>query len=302
MATAREIRRRIRSVRNIAKVTNAMQAVSASKVRRAQARTLASRPYAARAWRVLIDVAAQTRHGELVHPLLAVREPVRKVGVVLVTSDRGLAGPYNLNILRTTTRFVESQGKPVEYIAIGRKGRDQLFRMGADVRAEFSDLSDEIGITDVAPIARAVMDDFLSGRVDEVALAYTNFINTLTQRPGVVRLLPLAPYKPEEEQLAGTAEVPHAPETRLQYIYEPNAETILNLVLPRFVEWLLFQAVLESKASEHAARMVAMRTASENAEELADGLVLTYNKARQLSITNELLDIVGGAEALAAAR
>ena len=302
MATAREIRRRIRSVRNISQVTGALQAVAASRVRRAQARALAGRPYAARAWRVLVDVSAQTRQGSLVHPLLDVREPVNRIGILFISSDRGLAGSYNLNILRTATRFVEKRGKPAEYITVGRKGRDQLIRTGAEVVADFSDLPDDATMADIAPIARAAMDSFLSGQVDEVHVAYTDFINMLTQRPAVVRLLPIKPYEPDEMDYADTSRVPEAAGHNLQYIYEPSAEVILNMVLPRFVEWTLFQAFLEAQASEHAARMVAMRTASENADALADELTLSYNKARQLSITNELLDIVGGAEALAAAR
>ncbi len=301
MATAREIKRRIKSIKNIAQVTNALQAVAASRVRRAQAHVLASRPYASRAWRVLIDVAAQTQPGKLVHPLLEVRAPVKKIGVVVITSDRGLAGPYNLNMMRTATRFVEARGAPVEYMTIGRKGRDMLIRAGAQVKADFSGLPDDPAIRDIAPIARAAVDDFLSGQVDEVYLAWTDFINMLAQRPGVVRMLPIKPYDAHEAQLSGAPHVPQPPNHHLQYIYEPNAEVILNTVLPRLVEWTLYQAILESQASEHAARMVAMRTASENADALADELTLSFNKARQLAITSEMLDIVGGANALRAA-
>ncbi|MCZ7546197.1 MAG: ATP synthase F1 subunit gamma [Anaerolineae bacterium] len=302
MATAREIKRRIRSVKNIAQVTNALQAVSASRVRRAQARSDASRPYAARVWRVLVDVAAQARHGELIHPLLDVRTPVSKIGIVLITSDRGLAGPYNLNIVRKTRRFVEEMGKPAEYITVGRKGRDMLYRQGAQIRADFSDVPDDPTIVDIAPIAREAIGDFLSHQVDEVYFAWTNFINMLTQQPGLARLLPLKPYDEYDAELSGTPQLPQAPGRKLPYIYEPEAAVILNMVLPRFTEWLLFQAILGSQASEHAARMVAMRTASENADALADDLTLSYNKARQLAITSEMLDIVGGAEALGAAR
>lgn len=306
MATAREIKRRIKSVQNISQMTHAMQAVSASKVSRAQAHVLAGRPYVRWAWTLLVDVASQSRGGEMLHPLLEVRERAESVGILVITSDRGLAGPYNTNVLRTLARFAEqvSHRSAVSYIVAGRKGRNFLLRRGDDIRAEFSDLPDDPSITDVAPIARLAMDEFLSGTVDEVHVAYTDFINTLVHRPVVLRLLPLKPYTAEDMVMAKALEdrVPRPPSHLLEYIYEPSAMAVLDLILPRFTEVMVYQAVLESQACEHSARMVAMQTASENAEELVDELTLHYNKARQLAITSEMLDIVGGAEALSQAR
>ncbi|MBN1284505.1 MAG: ATP synthase F1 subunit gamma [Anaerolineae bacterium] len=306
MATAREIRRRIRSVKNIAQITKAMQAVSASKVHRAQTTVLASRPFSTLAFALLADIAVQTRlqAGEILHPLLEVREPVERVAALVITSDRGLTGPYNTNMFRTIVRFEERIVRPVQYTVVGRKGRDFLIRRRASVGAEFIHLSDAPSINDIAPMARLVMDEFLSRQVDEVYVAYTDFINMLTQKPVVLRLLPIKPYSKEdmvmakalEDQLEKRALL--RPAAHREYIYEPSARVILDQILPRFVEVLIYQAVLESQASEHAARMVAMRTATENADILVDELTLYYNKARQLAITNEMLDIVGGAEAM----
>jgi F-type H+-transporting ATPase subunit gamma len=303
MATPREIKRRIKSVQDIAQLTHSLEAVAASRVPRAQARVLASRPYAMRAWSMLVDVASQAREGALPHPLLDVREPVSTICVIVISSDRGLAGPYNTNILRTTARFVERKGKPAVYITVGRKGCDFLIRRDARVQAEFSHLPDDPSIADIAPIARTAMDDFLTGETDEVYVAYTDFINMLAHRPVVLRLLPLKPYDTEDMVMAESVkEAPEPTSHGLEWIYEPSAADVLDLVLPRFIQLLVYQAVLEAQACEHSARMVAMGTASENAEELVGDLTLSYHKARQLAVTSEMLDIAGGAEALSAAR
>ncbi len=300
MSTARQIKRRIKSIQNISKVTHAMQAVAASKVRHAQADVLASRPYSMTGWDLLINIANQAaKGGEPPHPLLEVREEVKAVGVTVISSDRGLAGPYNTNILRVARRFKEKIGVPVRYIALGRKGRDMLIRLGADIIAEFSDIPDTPSISDIAPIARTITDDFLCGQIDEAYIAYTDFVNTLTQRPVVLRLLPLKPYDTEDMAMSeAVKDAPPPPDHQREYIYEPDPTAVLDLILPRFTEVLIYQAILESKACEHSARMVAMQTASENAEDLAEDLTLEYNKARQLTITREMLDIVGGVEAL----
>ncbi len=300
MSNTRKIKRRIKSVQNISKVTHAMQAVSASKVRRAQAHVLSSRPYARLAWRLMIDIASQTTNGTSSHPLLEVRTPIKEIVVLVITSDRGLAGAYNTNILRAVLRFEKIIDLPVQYITVGRKGRDFLMRQGRTVCADFINQPDDPSIQDITPIARLAMDMFLSGQVDEVHIAYTNYINTLTQNPVVLRMLPIKPYKPEETVMAESLknQIPRPPSHRLDYVYEPSATAIFDLILPRFTELMIYQSILESHACEHSARMVAMRNASDNAEELADTLTLTYNKARQLAITSEMLDIVGGAEAL----
>ncbi len=292
MPTAREIRRRIRSVRNIAKVTGALEAVSASKVRRAQSQAMASRAYTAAATNVL-ESLAELGAGEIEHPLLMERQQVKAVLVILITSDRGLAGPYNTNIVREAVDFAERQTVPVQYLTIGRKGRDSLLRRGATIIAEFTDLPPAPAIVDIAAITRAAMDDFLQGIVDEVYVAYTAFVNTLRQDPVVRRLLPLAPGA---GRMGSAHDGSRGP--RPVFTFEPDAASILEEILPRFTEVLLYQAVLESLASEHSARMVAMRNATENARALVEDLTLRYNKARQQAITNEMLDIVGGAEAL----
>jgi F-type H+-transporting ATPase subunit gamma len=292
MATAREIRRRIRSVKNIAKVTGALEAVSASRVRQAEAQVTATRAYANAALEILRDIAARSK-GELGHPLLEERSEIKNIYIVMLSGDRGLAGPYNTNIVRETLDFEKTRTVPVKYITVGRKGRDLMLRRGADIIAEFSDLPAAPSILDITPITRTAVDDFLNGTVDEVYLAYTDFVNLLTQTPHIRRLLPLSPEQEEQP------DEPTGPQP--VYEFEPNADTILEEILPRFTELVLFQSVLESLASEHAARMVAMRNATENANDLVGDLTLSYNKARQLAITNEMLDIVGGAEALAQA-
>lgn len=301
MATARDVRNRIKSVKNIGQITRALEAVSASRVRRAQERAHASRNYAEKAWEILLNINAATKGGET-HPLLTERTEVNAVLLVLVTSDRGLAGAFNTNIIRVAERFASRVGKPVSYVAVGRKGRDTLIRQGKNVIAEFSDLPASPTIADVSPIAKICVDEFLSGNVDEVVIAYTDFINMLTQSPVVLGWLPLTPHT-IAEQVAGeyVKDVPHVTEgSTLNYDYEPNATAVLDEIVPRFTELQLYQAVLESLASEHAARMTAMRNATDNASTLVDDLTLEYNKARQAAITNEILDIVGGASALEA--
>lgn len=302
MATVREIRRRIRSVRNIAQITRAMQAVAASRMRRAQEAVLATRPYAQCAWTLLTHLAAQRAETEEMHPLLQVR-PVNKIALVLLTSDRGLCGAFNANIIRNAQEYIEALPVPVDIVAVGRKGRDTMLRQEQSLVAEFSDLPAQPSLTDLTPIARIVLDGFLDGTYDAVWLAYTDFINTLRQVPVVKRLLPLTPTELEMQVMAEYVEE-EAPEVGEvpEYIYEPDPRTILDAVIPRFTELQVYQAVLESIASEHSARMVAMRNATENAEALTQDLQLTYNKARQQAITSEIMDIAGGAEALAQAR
>jgi len=297
MATAREIRRRIHSVKNIAQVTRALEAVSASRVRRAQAQVLATRPYAAKAWQVLNHLAHQTGSSADAHPLLTRRPTVKNVGMVLLTSDRGLCGAFNYNMVRTAMDFIDTRGKPVTLITVGRKGRDLMWRAGYPIVAEFSKLPATPTALDISPIARTAIDDFLSGAVDEVYLAYSDFINTLKQKPAVKRLLPIRPGEIETQAMAEyVQEVVVGKE--VDYIYEPSPQAILDQVLPSFTGLQVYQAVLESLASEHSARMVAMRNATESAEELVGDLTITYNKARQQAITSEILDIAGGAEAL----
>lgn len=299
MATPREIRRRIQSIRNLGQVTRALQAVAASKVRKAQEATLATRAYAQSAWEVIVNLGAVV--DQTLHPLLTRRTPVERILVVLITGDRGLCGAYNHNVLRTTLEFVKRRGLPTCYVTVGRRGRDLMWRMGAEIVAEFHGLPPVPGLADVSAIARIAIDEFLEGRSDEVYLARTDFVNLLVQRPVIQRLLPLRPAEMETQAMLEYV-VDVRPARVVEYIFEPDAATILNAVLPRFTELQVYQAVLEAQASEHAARMVAMRNATENAAALVEELTLDYNKARQQSITRELLDIAGGAEALAQQR
>ncbi|MBI4732235.1 MAG: ATP synthase F1 subunit gamma [Chloroflexi bacterium] len=295
MASAREMRMRIRSVKNISQVTRALEAVSASKVRKAVAAVQATRAYATKAWQVLTHVARQPGRGTL-HPLLTSRSEVRKTLVVVISGDRGLAGAYNTNVIRYIAQKFDRHPSPVNYIAVGRKGRDLLIRRRKQVVAEFSALPAAPTFADVSAIGRMVVDDFLKGDADEVWLVYTDFINMVKQEPVVRKLLPL-------EFEGGQDRVQAYEHQRLSaaYIYEPDEREILDQIIPRFTALQIYQAILEAQASEHAARMVAMRNATDNALELVEHLQLVYNKARQQTITNDLLDIAGGAEALAQA-
>lgn len=301
MASAREIRNRIRSIKNIGQITRAQEAVAASKVRRAQSRVLASRAFAEKAWEILLNVQKAGSKGTPMHPLLTPRDTVKNRMVILVTSDRGLAGAFNTNIIRVALRFQQkNDGVPTRFITIGRKGRDSLIRVRQNVVADFSNPA-EFSLSHLSPIVRIATEAFLSGEVDEVLVAYTDFVNTLAQKPRVTRLLPLIPYETDDQAMAEfIKEMPAVSTGNSDYEYEPSAEAILEEIVPRFTMLQLYQSVLESQASEWSARMVAMRNASDNAASLVEAYTLVYNKARQGAITSEILDIVGGAEALQA--
>jgi F-type H+-transporting ATPase subunit gamma len=284
----RLIRRRIRSIQSTAKITRAMELVAASKMRRAQLNALAGRPYAERLRWVLADLAETIPQIEPQdrHPLIQEREDVKAVELILVTPNRGLSGGLPANLNRRAAQFVVDEGKPVRVIAVGRKGRDFMRRTGQTIVAEFLELGDYPVYTDVRPIAQVAIDDFIRGEADEVHILYAEFVNMVTQRPIVRKLLPVEP--PEDAETEG-----------VDYIYEPDRATVLAELLPRYIEREIYAAILEAAASEQSARMVAMRSATDNANELLGDLTLTYNKARQDAITSELLDIVGGVEALA---
>jgi F-type H+-transporting ATPase subunit gamma len=289
MPALREVRLRIRSIKNIAQVTRALQAVSRSNVRRAMQAVLRTRPYATKAWQVLTHIANQPGRQSL-HPLLTTRTEIRNILVVMVSGDRGLAGAYNSNIIRFSLQRFDKEKVPVRYITVGRKGRDLLLRRRKDILAEFSHLPAAPSFADVSAIGRLAVDEFLQGNADEVYLVYTDFISMVNQKPDLKKLLPLEVDSGSEQR------GPHA-----TYIYEPGQVELLDEIVPRFTALQVYQAILESMASEHAARMIAMKNATDNATELAGALQLQYNKARQQSITNEMLDIAGGAEALAQA-
>ncbi len=285
MPSVRIIRRRIRSVQNSAKITKAMEMIAASKMRRAQQKALAARPYAERMRQVLSDLSAQSAGEYDLPALLRPREEVKRIEIIHMTPDRGLCGGLNANLNRNASTFILSQKAPVSITAVGRKGRDFMLRYSREVRAEFIQIGDNPSILDVGPIARTVIDDYISGYADQIYLAYADFVSTLVQRPVLQQLLPVEPAKIEKIQLVG-------------YIFEPNIPGVLEHLLPRFVEMQIYHALLEAIASEQSARMVAMRNASDNALEMIDSLTLMLNKARQEAITKELLDIVGGVTAL----
>jgi F-type H+-transporting ATPase subunit gamma len=287
MATLREIRRRIRSVQSTAKITKAMELVAASKMRRAQQRALAGRPYAERLTWVLADLAETIPQMDAddLHPLLQRRE-VKTIGIVHMTPNRGLCGGLPGAMNRRAGAVALEAGVPASVVAVGKKGRDFFRRSQTAIAAEFTDLGDYPEYLQVLPIARVVIDDYLAGTVDQVTLIYPFFVNTMTQEPRVQQLLPIEP-----PQQAST----HA----VDYIYEPSREAVLADILPRYVEMQIYAAVLEAIASEQSARMVAMRNATDAANDMIQELTLTYNKARQEQITKELLDIVGGVEGMA---
>jgi F-type H+-transporting ATPase subunit gamma len=287
VSSTRELRRRIRSTKNMIQITRAMEMVSASKMRRAQRNVLATRPYADRMLDVMSELAARAgaaRPGSL----LEVRPDVRAVGLIVITPDRGLAGSLVSNVLRRTARFVldqREQGRAVETLAIGKKGRDFLVRTKANMVAEVTRLGDYPKLVDILGIATAAINGFREGRYDEIYVVYSEFVNTLVQRPVVKRLLPVALPAQSGER-------------KYDYNYEPGPDEVLGELLPRFVEVQLYQAVLEAIASEHSARMVAMRNATDNAKELTREYTLAYNKTRQANITKEVSEIAGGAAAL----
>ncbi len=284
MPSAQQLKRRIRSVENTAKITKAMSMIAASKMRRTQEMALRGRPYNDHINALLADLAAQPHDEDNLHPMLRRRE-AQNITVVHMTPDRGLTGGLNTAINREGANFILGQGTKANVVAVGKKGRDFMVRGGQDVKAVFSDLGDQPSLIDVAPIARLVIDDYTNERVDAVYVNYASFVSTTVQQPVVVPLLPVVPAELEPREAVG-------------YIYEPDSMTVLSALLPRYVEMQIYHSVLESIASEQSARMVAMRNATDNANEMVDDLTLVMNKARQESITKELLDIVGGAVAV----
>ncbi|MEN1929732.1 F0F1 ATP synthase subunit gamma [Luteimonas sp. MJ250] len=287
MAGGREIKTKIKSVQNTRKVTRALEMVSASKIRKAQERMKASRPYA-RAMRQLIGHLAQA-NTDYRHPFLVERPEIKRVGYVIVSSDRGLAGGLNNNLFRKLLgeiRQWHEKGVEVDVVTIGQKATVFFRRLKVDMLASVTHLGDNPEVEQLIGIVKVMIDGFIEGRQDRVFVVYNDFVNTMTQRAAFDQLLPLPP---SDEQL-----VTHD----WDYLYEPDAETVLEHVLTRYIESLVYQAVMENIASEHAARMVAMKAASDNANKLIDTLNLVYNKARQAAITQEISEIVGGAAAV----
>ena len=282
MASQRDLRRRIRDVGRIKQITRAMQFVAASKLKRAQDATLAARPYSDKLDEVLADIAAVLGPDE--HPLLAPRESGKRL-IVLFTSDRGLAGPLNTNTIRFAARAITEHQGDLTMVTVGRKGRDAMRRARVPLEAHFAGLGDRPTFADVIPLARLITDGFVSGEFGRIDLVYPRFVSTLVQRPTMSALLPVKPSE-DTEGIPGN-----------QFIFEPNPGAVLEQLLPRYVATRLFQAVLEAKASEESSRMVAMKNATENADDLIDEYTLAYNKVRQSNITREMIEIATGAQA-----
>ena len=282
MASQRDIRRRIGSVKNIKQITRAMQFVAASKLKRAQDATLAARPYSEKLDEVLSDLAAVLDGDD--HPLLAEPNGGKRL-IVLITTDRPLSGPLNTNIVRFVARDIIDNPGDVAVITVGRKGRDAMRRTHVPLEAHFATFGDRPTFADVLPLARLVTDDFLAATYGRVDIVYSHWVSTLVQRPTLLTILPIKPAA-DTEGIPGN-----------QFIFEPSASAVLEQLLPRYVATRLFQAVLEAKASEESSRMVAMKNATENAEELIEDLTLSYNKVRQANITREMIEIASGANA-----
>ncbi len=294
MASVRTLRRRIRSIKNTAQITKAMELVAASRMRRAQQNVFSARPFSQKILEVIADIAALQEDEEYrqISPLLQQR-PIQHIGLVMVTTDKGLAGSINTNAIRRASRFLteEADGKPVRLVTVGRKGRDFMVRTGREIVAEFLGLPTRPSLLDTLPISKVVIDDYVSGKYDAVYLLYTDFINTLTVRPKLIKLLPIDPsvIKPD----ANTLDM-----KKTDFIFEPDAAGVLKSLLPRYVEVEIYQAILENIASEQSSKMVAMRSASDKAKELVTDYTLDMNKLRQAGITAEILEIASAAVAM----
>ncbi|NMC52412.1 MAG: ATP synthase F1 subunit gamma [Chloroflexi bacterium] len=295
MNSTRDLRRRIRSVKNISQVTRALETVSARKVRQAMQLVQQTHPYTQKAWKVLLHLAREPERKNL-NPLLTIRSKVEKVLVVMISSDRGLAGAYNVNVVRQTLEHFRDVEVDVSYVPVGRKGRDMLLRRGRPILAEFSNLPTPPKFTDVSAIGYLLVDAYMRREVDKVYLCYTEFESMVKQRVVIRDLLPvvLEFEKPEETR---SFNITHT--SKAVFEYEPDRETILDMIVPRFIALQVFEAILSAQASEHAARRMAMNNATSNAKDIIDSLQLDYNKMRQKTITDDIIEIASGAESLA---
>ena len=282
---ARDLKRKIRSVGNIKKITRAMQMVSAAKLKKVQERLMTLRPYADKITSFLEDLSGQVK--ELKYPLFMPREKVKRVGIVVMMADKGLCGSYNSNMARYADRFMADLNKPVSPVAVGRKAVDFFRQRSIETVAAYTQLPADVPFSEIKKMTKGLVDAFESGEVDEVHLLFTRYVNALTFRPGHVKFLPIEPPQKEEK-----------PKGETTYEFEPEPAKILDRLIPRYVEVAFHRLLLESMSSEHAARMNAMRNATDNASDLISSLTLMYNKARQAGITKELSEIVAGAEAL----
>ncbi len=286
--SVRVIRRKIRSIGNIKKITRAMQMVAASKLKKVQERLMAVRPYADRIARMMADLTE--RAPDLADPLLRPRETIRRVGAVIVTADKGLCGSYNANMLRFAQRTLAERPGDTRLTLVGRKAIDFYRRQKREPAEVHQQVPIDVPFADIRTMVQPLIQAYRAGEVDEVVLLFTRYVNAITFQPGMVRFLPVAPPKAEDGGAGGAPGI--------EYIFEPSPAEILTRLIPRYLEVTFHRHLLESMSSEYAARMNAMRNATDSATDMIESLTLTYNKARQAGITKELLDIVGGAEAL----
>ena len=288
MATLRDIRRKIGAVKKTQQITKAMNMVAAAKLRGAQQRMEGFRPYAGAFVKMLGNMAGRVEPE--IHPFFQQAEPVERVGLVLMTADRGLCGSFNVNLINTAVKFIrgkEAEGKEISLICVGRKGRDFFRRRKREMLAQYVDIWNKFDFSNAVTVAREIMNAFLTGGVQEVHLIHSNFVNMAVQRPKMVQLLPIKPGEAEQEEGAST-----------EYLFEPPMEQFLEYLLPKYINVQVYHGFLENSASEYAARMTAMDNAQSNCKDMINTLTLVMNKARQAAITKELMDIVGGAEAL----
>ncbi len=283
MASLRDIKLRIRSVKSTQKITKAMEMIAASKMKRAQTQALKGRPYLQKLSQIIANLVYLSQP-RLTHPLLKKKKAVKNVGYIFITANRGLCGAFNSNVIRKMLEILKEKNNTQETVlTVGKKGRQAMERIGKAVLADFETMSDKLSYLDALGVSRVVVDDFLAGKLDEVYMVYNHFYSTISQKPVVQRLLPV------------TVDKSHlTPGVKRDYIFEPGKEALLDELLHRYIETNVYQTLLESQASEQSARMMAMRQASDNATEIVDNLTLNYNKARQAKITTQILEVVAG--------
>ena len=288
MASLRDIKLRIRSVKSTQKITKAMEMIAASKMKRAQNQALKGRPYLEKLSAIIADLVFLS-DPKLKHPLLEKRPHPKNIGYIFVTANRGLCGSYNTNVIRAMLDILKTKNESQEtVITVGKKGRQAMERIGKAVLADFESIPDKPSFLDTIGISRVIIDDFLAGKLDEVWMVYNHFYSTVSQKPVAVKLLPI---EPNRELLPNNGKK----ERKSKYIFEPEKKMLLNELLHRYAETMVYQMILETVASEQSARMMAMRTASDNAHEIVAHLTLHYNKARQAKITTQILEVVAGA-------
>lgn len=287
MSSLREIKGHIGSVHNIAQVTRAMELVAAARNHRLQARVASTRAFAEKSWEVLNHLASAAEEVVREHPMFCGHPNVNRIGLLLISSDRGMVGPYDYNVISQATQYIEARNVKAEVITIGKVGRAMMLRQGYQIHAEFTDLTEKADITDLTPVARVLLDGFRNRVFDEAAICYTEFQSGARLKPCIRQLLPICPDE--------------AP-ARREYIYEPGPAELLQALLPRLIRFQIFQAFLESLAAENTSRMIAMHSATQNANDIIENLTMSYNKVRQQTITSEINDIIGGTSALGQGR